>query len=83
MLRLVPIYFGHQQELLARLAHTLNEVLGMRVEQHLPRFDPELAFDPNREQYNSRILLGSYSTTPRRKLRGSWVSPAWTCSYPY
>jgi len=57
MLCLVPIYFGHPQELLARLAQTLNEVLGMPVEQHLPRFDPELAFDSNREQYNSRILL--------------------------
>lgn len=57
MLRLVPIYFGHQQELLVRLAQTLQEVLGLYVEQHLPRFDPEVAFDPNREQYNSRILL--------------------------
>ena len=55
---LVPIYFGPQQELLARLAQSLNEVLGLRVEQHPPHFDPELAFDSSREQYNSRILLG-------------------------
>ncbi len=55
---LVPIYFGAQQDLLARLAQTLHEVLGLRVQQHPPYFDPELAFDSNREQYNSRILLG-------------------------
>ena len=58
VLRLVPSYSSHQQESLAQLAESLSEVTGLRVEQHAPRFDPELAFDSTREQYNSRILLG-------------------------
>jgi archaemetzincin len=32
------------------------------VEQHPPDFDPELAFDPARGQYNSRILMRLLAT---------------------
>ena len=33
-------------------------MFGLAVEQRPPGFDPELAFDPSRGQYNSRVLLG-------------------------
>jgi archaemetzincin len=57
VLHLVPIYCGTSRDLLAPLAARLGEVFGLQVEQHPPLFDPELAFDPSRQQYNSRILL--------------------------
>jgi archaemetzincin len=44
--------------LLDPLAARLREVFGVIVEQHPPSFDPEMAFDPSRGQYNSRTLLG-------------------------
>ena len=57
LLHIVPIYIGTSSDLLAPLAADLAEVFGLQVEQHPPAFDPELAFDPSRGQYNSRILL--------------------------
>jgi len=57
VLHLVPIYCGTLRDLLAPLAARLADTFGMTVEQHQPLFDPELAFDPSRGQYNSRILL--------------------------
>jgi archaemetzincin len=57
VLHIVPIYCGDARELLARLAARLGEVFRFPVEQHPPCFDPELAFDPSRGQYNSRVLL--------------------------
>lgn len=58
MLHIVPLFLGEQAELLPGLAARLSEAFGLPVEQHLPRFDPELAFDAGRGQYNSRVLLG-------------------------
>jgi archaemetzincin len=58
VLRIIPIYCGPQAPLLQPLAERLTQVFGLRVEQHPPGFDPELAFDASRGQYNSRILLG-------------------------
>ncbi|MCY2995344.1 MAG: archaemetzincin family Zn-dependent metalloprotease [Planctomycetota bacterium] len=58
MLHLVPIYCGTSRDLLTPLAAKLSQVFGLRVEQHPPSFDPEVAFDASRGQYNSRILLG-------------------------
>ena len=58
MLRLVPFYCGAHKDLLPGLARSLESVFGLAVKQHPPSFDPELAFDPSRGQYNSRILLG-------------------------
>ena len=57
VLHLVPIYCGDARNLVAPLAARLSAVFRLRVEQHPPSFDPELAFDPARGQYNSRILL--------------------------
>ena len=57
VLDIVPIYCGTSMDLLAPLAAKLVEVFGLEVKQHPPAFDPELAFDPARGQYNSRILL--------------------------
>ncbi len=58
VVRIVPIYFGVAHDLSASLADKLADVFRARVEQHPPSFDPELAFDVSRGQYNSRVLLG-------------------------
>jgi archaemetzincin len=58
LVRIVPIYFGVSHDLLASVADTLTDVFGLQVEHHPPTFDPELAFDASRGQYNSRVLLG-------------------------
>jgi archaemetzincin len=57
VLHLVPIYCGTSRNLLAPLAAQLTELFGLRVDEHPPGFDPEVAFDAARGQYNSRILL--------------------------
>jgi archaemetzincin len=57
VLHLVPIYCGTSRDLLDALGAELSAVFGLPVEQHPPAFDPELAFDPSRGQYNSRLLL--------------------------
>ena len=57
VLRLVPIFCGTERDLVDSLVATLHTVFGLRVELHVPSFDPELAFDSSRGQYNSRILL--------------------------
>jgi archaemetzincin len=56
-LRLVPIYCGSQAQLLAPLAEHLRDTFGTAIDVRPPDFDPELAFDPSRGQYNSRLLL--------------------------
>lgn len=58
MLQIVPVFLGEQAELLPGLIARLSEAFGIEVEQHVPGFDPELAFDASRGQYNSRIVLG-------------------------
>jgi len=58
VVRIVPIYFGVAHNLLASVADKLTDVFGLQVERHPPTFDPELAFDTSRGQYNSRVLLG-------------------------
>jgi archaemetzincin len=58
VLHVVPVFMGGQGDLVAGLAAHLGEVFGAAVEQHVPRFDPERAFDASRGQYNSRFLLG-------------------------
>jgi archaemetzincin len=58
VLQIVPFFLGEQADLVPGLAARLAETFAMGVEPHLPRFDPEMAFDVSRGQYNSRILLG-------------------------
>lgn len=57
MLHLVPFYCGASTDLMPQLADRLTTVFGVRVELHRPSFDPEIAFDASRGQYNSRLLL--------------------------
>ncbi len=57
-LRLVPIYCGERSGLIDPLACELTETFRVEVEVRPPAFDPEVAFDSSRGQYNSRILLG-------------------------
>ncbi len=57
VLRLVPFYCGAGTDVMAPLAHHLSRAFGVRVEQGPPSFDPEIAFDASRGQYNSRVLL--------------------------
>ena len=57
VLQLVPIFLGDQAALLPDLERHLERVFHLRVERHPPSFDPELAFEPARGQYNSRLLL--------------------------
>jgi archaemetzincin len=57
VLHLVPFYCGAGTDLMARLADCLSTAFGVRVEQRRPSFDPEIAFDASRGQYNSRVLL--------------------------
>lgn len=56
-LHIVPFYCGSVSDLLEPLAATVGKVFGLPAEQHPPSFDPELAFDASRGQYNSRTLL--------------------------
>ena len=58
MLRLIPFYCGAHKDLLPELARSIESAFGLAVGQHPPGFDPEIAFDSSRGQYNSRILLG-------------------------
>jgi archaemetzincin len=57
VLYLVPFYCGASTDLVPRLADRLTAVFGVRVEQRRSSFDPEVAFDASRGQYNSRVLL--------------------------
>lgn len=63
-LRLVPIFCGERSGLVEPLAGELAEVLHLEVEIGRPAFDPELAFDADRGQYNSRILLAQLLREP-------------------
>ncbi|MHC5024417.1 MAG: archaemetzincin family Zn-dependent metalloprotease [Planctomycetota bacterium] len=57
VLRLVPISCGEHARLLEPLADRLGRAFRLRAELRRPGFDPEVAFDALRGQYNSRILL--------------------------
>lgn len=73
VLRLVPIYCGAEARMLDPLGTLLGHVFAMRTEQHPPRFDPEIAYDASRGQYNSRALLRQLLTeapTPGDRVLG-------------
>ena len=63
-LLLVPIYCGDRAGLVDPLARRLEEIFRLRVETRPPSFDPELAFDSDRGQYNSRVLLAQLLREP-------------------
>ena len=57
LMRLVSMYMSGHLELLDALAAELARVFGAAVEVRPPSFDPEIAFDAARGQYNSTVLL--------------------------
>lgn len=57
VLHVVPFYCGTATDLIDGLEERLARVFGVRVEHHPPSFEPEVAYDASRGQYNSRILL--------------------------
>ena len=73
-LRLVPIFCAGAAALVGRLATDLADLLHLEVAQHPPSFDPELAFDPSRGQYNSRLLLAQLLREDDRAARILGVS---------
>lgn len=56
-LRLVPFYFAPYQTLVEPLGRELRGAFSLEIEVGAATFDPEVAFDAHRGQYNSRILL--------------------------
>jgi archaemetzincin len=57
LLDLVPIYTADQRELIERLALGLERTFHVPVRPRNRWFDPEVAYDISRGQYNSRALL--------------------------
>lgn len=57
ILRLVPILCGDARDLLPPLVEALDNLFGLQIELQPHSFDPEIAFDSSRGQYNSRVLL--------------------------
>ena len=57
MLTLVPFYCGSQRVLLESLEKQLVTAFRLPIERQVPAFDPEVAYDASRGQYNSRVLL--------------------------
>ncbi len=48
---------GDRHKFMMRLRKELNKILHMEVSHRRPSFDPEMAFDKSRGQYNSTSLL--------------------------
>ena len=70
-LRLVPLFLGEKADLLRPLGTALRRSFGLVCEEHPPSFDPEIAFDPGRGQYNSRTLLAQLlHTAPHERVLG-------------
>lgn len=66
LLQIVPIYCGDRSGVIEPLGRRLEEIFHLRIEVHPPSFDPELAYDSLRGQYNSRVLLAQLLREPRR-----------------
>ncbi len=64
LLTVVPIYFSASSALLPQLSTSLAAAFGFEVKVRPPWFDPEMAFDPSRGQYNSTSILGQLLTLP-------------------
>lgn len=63
-LHLVPIFCGERSRMIEPLTAELADVFHLDVAVHVPSFDPELAFDASRGQYNSRMLLAQLLREP-------------------
>ena len=62
ILHLVPIHCGTHGRLLPRLARDLERTFDLDVRRRRPGFDPELAYNPSRGQYDSRLLMQALLT---------------------
>ncbi|MBK8974875.1 MAG: archaemetzincin family Zn-dependent metalloprotease [Planctomycetes bacterium] len=70
MLHVVPIFCGDRSDVLGPLAQRIAATFELDVEHRAPAFDPEVAFDASRGQYDSRVLLQHLrDTTPREATR--------------
>ena len=56
-IEIVPLYLSSHRECVAIVADCLLDCYGLAAESHTPTFDPELAFDASRGQYQSRVLM--------------------------
>ncbi len=54
---LVPVFLSGGHDLLQRLGDELERSLGVGVRVRVPWFDPEVAYDSSRGQYNSTVIL--------------------------
>lgn len=78
ILRVVPIFCGERAGLIEPLSERLEEVFHLEVEIHPPTFDPELAYDSARGQYNSRLLLAQLlREDPKEGSAGASDRPAY------
>lgn len=57
LLDLIPIYLAQEREMLDRLAERVEHKFHMPVRVRRRWFDPEVAYDLSRGQYNSRVML--------------------------
>lgn len=60
----MPIFCGDRSALIDPLAAELEDVFHLEVEVRRPSFDPELAFDATRGQYDSRAFLARLLEEP-------------------
>ncbi len=63
-LRLLPIYASGMADLLEPLSRRLERLFGLEVLTGAPTFDPEVAFDSGRGQYNSTLILAALLREP-------------------
>ncbi len=63
-LRIVPLYFAAQLDLLEHLRARLARIFGLPTALHAATFDPETTFDASRGQYNSTALLAALLAEP-------------------
>lgn len=64
MLDIVPILPGAMRPHLESIAARVGSIVGMEARIRAPTFDPELAFEPRRGQYNSTRLLALLLAEP-------------------
>jgi archaemetzincin len=60
----VPICLDDRQALLGQLCRCVERTLHVEVRLRVPWFDPDLAFDTARGQYNAPMLLGKLMGDP-------------------
>jgi archaemetzincin len=59
-LALIPFFCPLSAAQLDQLAAHIEQAFPLRAERHAPTFDPQIAYDPQRGQYNSRVLMHEF-----------------------